>query len=491
MSRFNKKITTRTENLAGGKAYKESSKLEFASVLLTSFVQNQYYRSSDDTIKRMKELIEGFKDKLFCAKASIYARTKFGMRSITHIVSSIVAKLVKGEKWTKNYFDKVIYRVDDITETLSYYFNNYGKPLPNSLKKGLAKSFDKFDEYQLAKYRAEGKDISLVDAVNLLHPKAVEKNKEALEKLIKGELKSIDTWELKLTQAGQKAETQEEKEQYKKDAWVSLIKERKIGYFALLRNLRNIIEQAPEIVDEACNMLTDEKLIKKSLVLPFRFATAYEEILNNNSTEARKVLMAISKAVDISLNNIPNLSGNSLVVCDYSGSMGKGLNSNRGKGTLFGICLAKKLNADFMIFGDTACYINFNPADSTLTIVNATNKLNDGWGNSEKNGDVGHGTNFHAIFVNANKKYDRIFIFSDMQGWMGYNTPVSTFNSYKKKYECNPYIYSIDLSGYGTLQFPENKVFCLAGFSDKIFDIMEILEVDKNALINEIEKIEI
>ncbi|MDE1770632.1 MAG: hypothetical protein KGI28_08800, partial [Thaumarchaeota archaeon] len=47
---------------------------------------------------------------------------------------------------------------------------------------------------------------------------------------------------------------------------LKLIKERKIGYFALLRNLRNISEQAPEIMNEALEMLVDEKLIKSSLV---------------------------------------------------------------------------------------------------------------------------------------------------------------------------------------------------------------------------------
>jgi len=33
-----------------------------------------------------------------------------------------------------------------------HIINTYGKPIPNSIKKGLADSFGKFDEYQLAKY---------------------------------------------------------------------------------------------------------------------------------------------------------------------------------------------------------------------------------------------------------------------------------------------------------------------------------------------------
>ena len=301
----------------------------------------------------------------------------------------------------------------------------------------------------------------------------MEKNKEALKKLIKGELKSKDTWENELTQAGQKAETEEQKEELKKDVWIKLIKERKIGYFALLRNLRNILQQAPEILKDACNLLIEEKLIKKSLVLPFRFLTAIKEI--EKLPESQKILIALNKAIDISLNNVPKFDGKTLVVLDTSGSM-------EGKpaeiGSLFSSILVKSNECDFMDFSNYARYQTLNPMDSTLTIAKSISFM-DG------------GTNFHSIFQTVNRAYDRIIILSDMQGWIGYDSPVVTFERYKQKYNCNPFIYSIDLQGYGTLQFPENKVLCMAGFSEKIFDIMKILEQDKNALIKEIEKIEI
>jgi hypothetical protein len=41
------------------------------------------------------------------------------------------------------------------------------------------------------------------------------------------------------------------------------------------------------------------------------------------------------------------------------------------------------------------------------------------------------------------------------------------------------------------MQFPERNVFCIAGFSDKVFDIMKLLETDKQALVNEIKKVEL
>jgi hypothetical protein len=104
---------------------------------------------------------------------------------------------------------------------------------------------------------------------------------------------------------------------------------------------------------------------------------------------------------------------------------------------------------------------------------------------------TGGGTDFHSIFKKMNKAYDRVIILSDMQGWVGYDSPKKEFNDYCKKYNCKPIVYSFDLAGYGDMQFPEQNVFCLAGFSEKVFDVMKMLETDKAAMIKEIEKVEL
>jgi 60 kDa SS-A/Ro ribonucleoprotein len=472
MSKFNVASKgTKTVNLAGGSAYAQTPELELVSILLTSFANDQFYKSANDTFETLKTLI-GKCDKKFVAQAAVYARTQFGMRSISHVVASELAKHISGQPWAKGFYNAIVYRPDDMMEILSYHKKN-GK-IPNAIKKGFGEAISKFDAYSLAKYRGVGKEYKLIDVVNICHPKGSAKSNEAIAALVKGDLKSFDTWESELTKAGQAASSEDEKAEFKKDVWVKLIKEGKIKYFALLRNLRNIIEQAPEVIQSALIMLTEESLIKKSLVLPFRFTTAFEEIAKlNNGPIVREVLMALNKAVDISLNNVPKFEGSSLVVLDVSGSMA-------GKpaqiGALFAAILIKTNNADFMQFSDNASYVNVNPMDSTITITNAI-KFSSG------------GTNFRAIFQKANKKYDRVIILSDMQGWIGYETPVKEYNEWKKTTGANPFIYSFDLEHYGSMQFPEKNVFCLAGFSEKIFDVMKLMETDKGSLINEIKKI--
>lgn len=481
MSRFNTtKTTTKIENKAGGLSYTQSPELELVSILLTSFANDSFYRSADDTFQRLKELI-AITDKQFVAKATVYARTVFGMRSITHAVASELAKHLGGQAWAKDFYSAIVYRPDDMMEILSYHTANNGK-IPNSMKKGMAKAFDKFDKYKLAKYRGEGKGFKLIDVVNMVHPIPVEGNAEAINALVKGELKSFDTWEVELSKAGQVATSEEEKQDFKKEVWIKLITEKKLGYFALLKNLRNIIEQAPEIINVALEQLTNEDLIKKSLVLPFRFLTAFEEVQKlNDGKIVRTVLMALNKAVDIAINNVPKFDGETLVVLDVSGSMQEasmGTKSPHIIGALFSAVLAKSNNCDFMVFSDNAQYHNINPMDSTITISNSLRFASGG-------------TNFHSIFQTANKKYDRVIILSDMQGWIGHNTPTREFNEYKKSTGANPFVYSFDLKSYGSMQFPEQNVFCLAGFSEKVFTIMGLLEKDKKALINEIKKVEL
>ena len=502
MARFNNATpSNKTINYAGGEAYQQSPKMEFVSILLTSFVADQYYRGSKDTVKRLQELM-GLVEPEFAAKAAIYARTKFGMRSVSHVIAGELATRVYGEPWKTRFYDKIVFRPDDMTEILSYYYGlrdtaGLKRTEPNSMKRGFAKALKRFNAYQIAKYRGEGKAVSLVDIANIAHPA----HSQPIEGLIKGTLKNTDTWEAKLTGAGQKATTDEEKAELKEQAWRDLLTEGKLPHFALLRNLRNIVQQAPELVDLAAKQLTNEQIIKKSLVLPFRYFTAYIEMAGENGPAARKMLRALTDALDIACSNMPDFGGRSLVVVDHSGSMDSQMSdkskaTNFQVGALFGLALAKATNADLMYFGDIAKYYNVT-GDSVMGQLKWLEKCNTesyGYGSygRQHSGDaVGHGTNFQEIFKTANQPYDRVFIFSDMQAWQGYNVPTREFADYKKRTNTDPRVFAFDLSGYGSLQFPERNIYQVAGFSDKIFDVLKLLEQDRNALISEIEKVEV
>lgn len=483
MSRFNEtKKAPVVTNLAGGKAYKSSDQLALVSLLLTSFGGDQYYRSADETTTKLDALLQGC-DPRFAAQAILYARRECGMRSITHVAASLLAPRLSGSDFGDRFFCDIVRRPDDMLEIVAFHLSRKQK-LSASMKRGFREAIQKMNGYALAKYRGEGKAVKMVDMVNMLHPVPQEHNQEALQLLMKNELKNEATWEAMLTKAGQEGETAEAVADLKNAAWGELLTSKKLGYFALLRNLRNIEKQAPEHLDEALKQLVDPEGVKKSLMLPFRFMTAYEQFAGSTTNE-RKIMVALQTAADVSMQNVPKLPGNTIVVLDTSGSMMSAVQSNAKNpmsaakiGAQFAAVLIKAMNADFMSFADRAQYHAYDPTLSSLALINSF-KFRSG------------GTNFQSIFETLNKKYDRVIILSDMQAWgkspgYGASDPKPALAKYRTKYGADPVIWSFDLQGYGTLQFPETKVRAVAGFSDKILGIMGHLEEDSKALVDTI-----
>lgn len=518
MSKFNEKtIKKPCYNKAGGEAYKSSPKLRFLSILFTSFVEKQYYRDIDDTITELYAAIDDVKDYLFVAKAAIYARVVLGMRSITHLVAVKLARhFVEGwgnpKTWQSRTFTKLVHRVDDIMEILACYkkINGSLKPIPACLKRGLAKAFDQFDDYQIAKYQGKGNDISLIDAVNLLHPIPQECNEKSLELLVKDRLRCIDTWESKWSAIGQdkNEDLSDEEINFRKLSVIhKLIEDNRIGYFALLRNLRNILKLNPPgaLINKICSILEDKAIIRKSLVMPFRFMRAYEAIVDSSECCSSLFLQPIIKSLNnafemicdeacracraICMHNFEYIKEEKvLIFLDASGSMA---GSPLEIGSAFATILAKCFGSNYIYLFDTdISRFVFTGIDSYLTTMKAIQ--------SKARDEHMHGTNFNLWLdelaaEESNKQvFDKIFVISDMQGWVESQSYKERYRKYAKKYP-NCELFSIDVSGYGTLQMPEQNVYCLTGITDKVFDFIGFMNKAKHSLwkFPDIENIEI
>lgn len=459
--RFNRPEEATTTNMAGGEAHSQSGKMQLVSLMLSSFLDDTYYESVPERMERLRGIMDGIQDKRWLARAVVYARREFGMRSITAYAAAYMAKDARGKDWAARFYHKAVKRPDDMGEILSAYQSFGNEAVPNAMKKGFARAMEGMDEYALAKYAGGSRKWNLRDLVNVCHPRAT----EAITKLMKGEARA-ETWEVLVSEAGSDPER-------KKAAWKKLVDDDLLGYLALLRNLRNIDEYAPESLELALMRLTDKDRVAKSLVFPFQILKAFENV--GECDNQRKIAVALSDAMDASLANVPSFDGKTLVAVDSSGSM-----SGRPSeiASIFAAVIAKRNDgADVMSFADDAEYHGFNPSDSVMGIRNSF-RFQSG------------GTNFNAIFWKANKKYDRIVILSDMQAWVGGHAPRAAFSAYRSTFQANPKIYSFDLAGNGTLQFPEDNVYCLAGWSDKALQLMGNLEKDGNALIMEIDEYE-
>jgi 60 kDa SS-A/Ro ribonucleoprotein len=517
MSKYNAKVLAPqgVVNNQGGLGLKFIPEMELVSLLATG-LDGRFYEKESEREKRLVELIKevGKKDPELVAKALIYARTIMGQRSVTHVGAVAALSVLSGNPIASRFFTKrdkkenrggIIYRIDDMLEIIAYYYlRNPNKPLPNAIKRGFKNALENADTYELAKYQGKGKSITLVDVVNLVHPKPSEKMQETFKKLMLGKLKQFNTAEDKNTKSGQivaekvrsgvisKAEAVEELKEAKAENWKQLIVEGTLGYLTLLRNLRNIVnDTTDEVYEKALIMLTDEKRVRESLVFPHQIDIAFDVLLSEGvSKQNRKtsLLTAVNKAYELAIPNLTELftHGRTAVVVDTSGSMTSGTASDGKsrinyraveKASLIGATLAKGIGADLYHFSTNCAVLNFNPLDTVNTIKNMIVTRS-----------FGGGTEFNSIFRSLDGKYDRIFVISDMQGGDSLLAG-STYQTYVSKHG-QPYVYSIDLCGYGTTMFKQNqKLINLFGYSKDIYEMIKKSEIDPKQILKEIRAI--
>ncbi|WP_027382161.1 TROVE domain-containing protein [Epilithonimonas caeni] len=493
---FLRKSNRVVTNYEGAEAYTMTPAEELYSAVVTTGLSNATYEKGNDRLARIQSLIQK-NDPDFVAKLAVYARKDMYLRSIPLVLTTELAKQASGTDLVSKTIDGVIQRADEITELLAYYqlANERTETkklnrLSKQIQKGLVKSFNKFDEYQFAKYNRKA-EVTLKDALFLVHPKAKDENQQAIfNKIINDSLETPYTWEVELSALGQTkfADDAERKSAFK-NKWEELIFSSKLGYMATLRNLRNILEAnvSSDAIYKVCNYLSDEKAVINSKQLPFRFLSAYRELKNSDSKYTSSILEALEDAVMVSAKNIRGFGFESSVVIatDVSGSMQKAI-SPKSKVLLYdiGLLMAMMLQSQCKnvitgMFGDIWKIVPM-PKNGILRNVDAFYK---------REGEVGYSTNGYLVIedlIRRNEKVDKVMLFTDTQLWNSNVTNDSfeySWNRYKK-INPNAKLYIFDLAGYGkqSLDVRKNDVYLIAGWSDKIFDVLNALEDRKSAV---------
>jgi 60 kDa SS-A/Ro ribonucleoprotein len=503
--RFNifKKAINTVKNYEGAKAYSITPETELYSAVVTSGLSDLHYEKSDNRLKRIIELMNQCSAD-FIARLAIYTRNQMHLRSISMVLMVELAKRQHTNFSLSNVVPKVVQRADEITELLGYYQianNRTGvkklNKLSKQLQKGLGSSFNQFDEYQFAKYNRTA-EITLKDALFLVHPKAKDEAQQIIfDKIATDTLAIPYTWETELSLLGQtKFASISEKELAVKMKWEELIDSNKLGYMALMRNLRNIIEAnvSANHIDKVCNTLANEKAVLKSKQLPFRYLSAFRELSAIKSRFTAMILDALESAISISASNIKGFDIHTSIViaCDVSGSMQVAV-SPKSKILLYDIGLVLG-----MIMKNRCKNVMAGMFGDTWKIINTGNKsiLNNVQEFYKREGEVGYSTNGYKVIddlVARKEVVDKVMLFTDVQMYdssLVGNSLEKSWNNYKKMVP-NAKLYVFDLAGHGKapLSLKRNDVFLIAGWSDKIFDVLDAIEQGGNAIskINEIE----
>ncbi|MFM1998848.1 MAG: hypothetical protein RL204_795 [Bacteroidota bacterium] len=483
-------------NYEGAKAYKLTPEMELYSAVVTAGLSDTFYEKEETRLARIKELMSKNNPE-FVAKLAVYARNEMYMRSIPMVLAVELAKANSGNPVVSKAVTGVVKRADEITELLAYYqlankrteVKKLNK-LSKQIQKGLSDSFNRFDEYQFAKYNRDT-EIKLRDALFLVHPKAKNEEQQSLfNKIAANELTVPYTWETELSSLGQKRfESPKAKAEAVKAKWEELIDSGMLGYMALMRNLRNILQAqvSSEHVAKVCNQLANERAVANAKQLPFRFLSAYREIKNLPSEYATMVLNALEDAVIASAKNMKGFDESTrvLIACDVSGSMQKPISLNSkvllfDVGLMLGMLMQSKCKRVVTgMFGDTWKVINM-PNRYVLSNVETY---------YSREGEVGYATNGYKVIdylTTRGEVMDKVMIFTDCQLWDSQLIGASMKSSWSKykKIAPNAKLYLFDLAGYGKtpLSVQNNDVCFIAGWSDKVFDVLNSIENGENAI---------
>jgi 60 kDa SS-A/Ro ribonucleoprotein len=492
-------------NYEDAEAFVLDERTELYSSVVTTSLNEKFYESADKRMDRIRSLIAK-NDPSFVARLAVYARTKMNLRSVPLVLTVELAKTQSGNSIVGKAVKGVVKRADEITELLAYYQlanKRNGTKKLNKLSKqiqhGLTFAFNSFDEYQFAKYNRAG-EVKLKDALFLVHPKASNENQQAVfNKIAKDELEVPYTWETELSALGQvKFANEKEKAAAFRLKWEELVFSGKLGYMALLRNLRNIIEAgvSMETMEAVCSKLSNRDAVLKSKQLPFRFLAAYREVKELTSGVVPMVLDSLEDAVLQSAANINGFGkGTSVVIaCDVSGSMQKAISAkskiqNYDIGLMLAMLLQSRCeNVQTGMFGDTWKIIG----------VSRRNILSNVQEFYKREGEVGYSTNGHLVIqdlINRRVVVDKVMMFTDCQLWNSNVTVQQTIVALWKQYKVmapQARLYLFDLAGYGNtpIDVKSDGVYLIAGWSDKIFDVLTALEEGQSTLA-EIEKIEL
>lgn len=309
MAKLNKVHHIHTHEGANAKRITAEQQLS-RSVMSCMLWEREFYEDGEDIASRIVRLVSEVSPE-FASQTAIKARHESNLRHIPLLICAAMAKS-HGGAIVAETIEKVVSRADEMAELVAIICKVNGKPeslakkvLSAQVKKGLARAFQKFDEYQLAKYNRPGA-VRLRDVLFMCHAKPKDKKQHYVwKRLAEDKLKTPDTWEVALSGGADKRETFER-----------LITEGNLGYLALLRNLRNMLESG-----------VDRKLIERAIldrkgagkVLPFRFVAA--------ARHAKQLEPVLDQALLVSIADQPRLAGATVILVDVSGSMDCALSS--------------------------------------------------------------------------------------------------------------------------------------------------------------------
>ena len=546
-----------------------------ARVAANMFREANFYSTADE--KRVK-LLRDLETVLathpeFIVQLAYYTREKLNLRTTANFLIAFAAARKETKKLLERYFNAAVRLPTDLLEVVQFLQELSRKHLPEGqcyvptcLQRLVRHKFREFNVYQLGKYCSEGRrkhmskkaapklTLAMKKLVRLCHisepadmvcsilGKRYPDDEEEFSASSLAAMGRIfdpsqahkrmkipvpETWETQISAYGNKAEV-----------WERLIKERKLPFMAMLRNLRNLLEAGVSRETHALVLarLQDSVQVAESRLFPFRFFSAFEALRVNQASlrpgapikpkAAPKVIpqdlldqykAALEATVKLAtLNNVQPVLGHSVIFCDVSGSMTAQLSGGpmgsitncMQVGVLLGLMLRYVCeSSDFIVFSSPGrhqkCWFRVElPKDGIRDNILASMEsvLKQGRSN------LGGGTDFPYDYVSeiiTNRTHvDQIFMFSDMMVSPGYEEFAGThtggelsvgavLNKYRAKVNAGLKFVTVDLACQaqnllGADYADDYRNVQLWGYSDAILGLVSELQKSQIEAVEEV-----
>lgn len=480
------------------------SELFLLSVSNMSSDKDDFYESARQRDSRFVALLHSVaSDTEWVTGFVTFLRTKAMIRTASIVAAAeiVKARLAAGVQGNRQIIAAALQRPDEPGELLAYWISKYGKAIPKPVKRGISDACQRlFHERSLIKWDSKERAYRFADILQLVHAEPSGPVQSALYKHILNERYRTDAevyipealpilranrklMELPVEQRlnvthGQLAEAGLTWEilagwgQSAMDAarWESVIPT--MGAMALVRNLRNfdkagINKAASRLVEDK---ITDPEEIRKSRQLPMRFLSAYRATRDSGTVTAWGP--SLETALNLSLGNVPQLPGRTLVMVDLSGSMGAPIAGSRSDlsrkdgAAIFGAALAKRSEtADLVGFSNDVWQFQFEKFSSVLPLADTIVKLGGG----------GTATGDALATAYQPGVHDRVVILTDEQAGYGYGHGQRQLSEVLPQVKVP--VYTWNLAGFQAAQMESGRNrFTFGGLNDSSFRVISLIE---------------
>lgn len=481
-----------TINEAGGLAYEFTPKHALAQFAATGTLNTTFYADAGEQLDKILGFCESVEPE-FIAKTAVFARERGYMKDVPALLCAILS--VKDKELLERVFPRVIDNGKMLRNFVQIMRSGtVGRKSLGTAPKRLVRAWFETRKPEQIFKQSVGQTPSFADILKMVHPRPKNEEYEALFgyligrdykiELLPDAAKAYELFKVGLTDEVPDVPFQMltslplETKHWKEIA-------RNAGLTMTRMNLNTFHRQGvladKEMVKLIANRLRDAEAIKRARVFPYQLLAAYR-MTETNREIPREITEALQDAMEIAIENVPEIAGRVYVLPDVSGSMSSPVTGHRKGSTTAARCIdiAALVSAAILRKNPTAEVLPFehsvvsklrlNPRDSVMTNANKLASIGGG------------GTNCSAPLVELNRRKaagDLLIYVSDNESWIDtnrtWNSGTETMKQWNEFRTRNPQarLVCIDIQPYSHTQAQERAdILNIGGFSDHVFEVV-------------------